>query len=496
MYAIPKIVRVTAVAGATAALAAGVLAFRPAQAQGPGADGAISALQQMSDTYVRVAEETSRAVVFIEVRKNLPSPASLRRGPFGEGFPFPPFLDPRGFRGQGPEGPRGGAPVPMGSGSGFIISSDGYIVTNHHVAGEADALSVTLEDGRRFDASLVGTDPQTEIALLKIEASGLPIVALGDSDAAKVGEWVLAVGSPFGLSHTVTAGIISAQGRSEVGIVDYANFIQTDAAINPGNSGGPLINLRGEVIGVNTAILSSSGGNNGIGFAIPINMARSIVEDLKEDGQVVRGYLGVSIQNLTPDIAEWFGVSGDRGAIVGDVVEDSPAARAGLRRDDIVLRYGGQEIRDAAGLRSRVATTAPETDVVIELLRDGAPVERTVRIGQLGAPEEKAAARAPGAAPAPVAERLGLRLQELDAQTAAQLGYAGRRGVVVAQVEPGSQAQRAGIVPGALITEVNRRAVSNVREFREALQQGSRKNTALLNVEKDGYSRYVTMKLS
>ena len=460
-------------------------------ANGAVPDGAISTLQELSDTYVRVAEDTSRAVVYIEISKNLPTPASFDRGMGDRGFPFR-FFDPRGFRSPMPQAPRGGGmPAQVGSGSGFIISSDGFIVTNHHVAGEADALTVTLQDGRTFEAKLVGSDPQTEVAVLKIDGTDLPTVQMGNSDEVKVGEWILAVGSPFGLDHTVTSGIVSARGRSEVGIVDYADFIQTDAAINPGNSGGPLINLKGEVIGMNTAILSRSGGNNGIGFAIPANMVKHIVEDIKDDGKVVRGFLGVSIQSLTPELAEWFGVESGHGAVIAEVVKDSPADDAGLKKDDVVLRFNGQAVNDAAALRSRVATTTPDSKSTIEVLRDGKPVELSVKIGSLDSGEIVAGNTAPN-----VDNRLGLRLQDLSEDVAARLGYAGEDGVVVAQVEPGSRAQMAGIEPGSVVTEVNRKPVKNVKEFKDALNDGTRNNTVLLNVQKDGHSRYVAMKLS
>lgn len=492
MYSIVRFPRAIG-AGLAIVATAGVLSIYLAPAaKGEVADTGINTLQQLSDTYVRVAEDTSRAVVFIEVSKNLPSPASFGPGGDFDGFPFRRFFGPQGFGSPMPQAPQdGGMPQQMGTGSGFIISPDGYIVTNHHVAGEADGIKVTLQDGRSFDAKLIGSDPQTEVALVKVDADNLPVVNMGDSDAVKVGEWILAVGSPFGLDHTVTSGIISAQGRSEVGIVDYANFIQTDAAINPGNSGGPLINLRGEVIGMNTAILSSSGGNNGIGFAIPINMVKHVVEDIRDDGKVVRGFLGVNIQNLTPEIAQWFGVEGDHGALVAEVVEDSPAGRAGLQKDDIVLRFNGQPVNDAAALRSRVATTTPNSDATLEILRNGEKLEKAVRIGELDSKDMLARGTTSGEN-----SRLGLRLQNLDAQTAAQLGYAGEQGVVVAQVEPGSQAQRAGIEPGMLVTEVNRQPVSDVKQFQEALEQGKKNDTVLLNVEKDGQSRYVAMKLS
>lgn len=476
------------VAGA-AIVAAGALTLYDAPlANGAPLDEGISTLQNLSDTYVKVAEETSHAVVFIEISKTMASPAGF---PGGNDMPRQFFFGPRGGM-QMPQAPhQNPMPAPVGSGSGFIISPDGYIVTNHHVAGEADALKVTLEDGRSFDATLVGTDPRTEVALLKIDAEGLPTVRLGNSDAVRVGEWILAVGSPFGLDFTVTSGIVSAQGRSEVGIVDYANFIQTDAAINPGNSGGPLINLNGEVIGMNTAIMSRSGGNNGIGFAIPINMVKAVVDDLKDDGKVERGFLGVSIQNLTPEMSGWFDLEGDRGALISDVVEDSPAARAGLQRDDIVVSFDGHVVNDANALRSRVATTVPGKELAIGVIRDGKPVETKVELGRLES-EEPGTTRAAAESPT----RLGLQLQDLDRALAEQLGFTGDHGVVITRVEPGSQAFLKGIEPGSVVTEVNRQPVANIQEFKDALENGKKKNSVLLNIEKDGNSRYVALKLS
>lgn len=454
------------------------------------ADPAVATLQNLSDTYVRVAEQTSNGVVFIEISKTMASPAAFE-GPM---HPFNRFFNPGGGGGLGWRGaPQGDEmPMPVGTGSGFIVSPDGYIVTNHHVAAEADGLKVTLQDGRVFDATVVGTDPQTEVALLKVEASGLPTVTLGNSDAVRVGEWVLAVGSPFGLDHTVTSGIVSAQGRSEVGIVDYANFIQTDAAINPGNSGGPLINLHGEVIGMNTAILSRGGGSNGIGFAIPINMVKSVVDDLKDDGKVARGFLGVHIQNITPEMSKWFDIEGGQGALITEVGEGSPAAAAGLQKDDVVISFDGQVVKDASAFRSRVATTAPNTAMKLEILRDGEKLEKSVTLGEL----DSDGAVTSGAATPGSPSRLGIQLQNLDGEIARQLGFTGEGGVVVAGVEPGSQAAREGIQPGMIITEVNRIPVKNIQEFRDALEQGKKDGSVLLNVQVEGRSRYVAMKLS
>ena len=481
---------------AGAALAtAGVLAVGGAPvAHGASLDReqAISTLQNLSDTYVKVAEDVSHAVVYIEISKTMASPAGFPGGRMPEGMPFPFFFDPRG-QGRGmPQMPQQDqGPSPVGSGSGFIISPDGYIVTNHHVAGEADALKVTLEDGRTFDAKLVGSDPQTEVALLKIDAEGLPVVELGDSDNVHVGEWILAVGSPFGLDFTVTSGIVSAQGRSEVGIVDYANFIQTDAAINPGNSGGPLINLRGEVIGMNTAIISSSGGNNGIGLAIPVNMVKYVVNDLKKDGKVDRGFLGVSIQNLTPEMSQWFDMKGDHGALIGEVVDGSPAAKAGLEKDDIVVGFDGHVVNDAGALRSRVATTEPGKKLSIEVLRKGKHLEKTVELGKLDSNEIVGDRNTPEGRTG-----LGLQLQDMTGAIAEQLGFTGDHGVVIAAVQPGSAAEREGIEPGTVVTEVNRQPVANVKEFKEAMELGKSKGSVLMNIQKDGHSRYVALKLS
>ncbi len=474
----------------TAIAAVGTLTlYSPPVVHGESLNDTVSTLQNISDTYVKVAEETSHSVVFIEISKTMATPAAFQGGRGGNGFPMPRSFDPRGYNMPMPQQQQ--EPMPVGTGSGFIISPDGYIVTNNHVAADSDGLKVTLEDGRQFDATLVGTDPQTEVALLKIDAEGLPAVTLGDSDKVRVGEWILAVGSPFGLDFTVTSGIVSAQGRSEVGIVDYANFIQTDAAINPGNSGGPLINLRGEVIGMNTAILSQSGGNNGIGFSIPINMVKYVVDDLKDDGKVDRGFLGISIQNLTPELSGWFDLEGDQGALIAEVIEGSPAANAGLQQDDIVLQFDGHVVKDAGALRSRVATTKPGKSLSMEVLRDGQKMEKTIELGRLDSDEIIAGREAQAGQ-----HRMGIHLQDLTPEIAGQLGFTGEHGVVISQVEPGSQADRAGIEPGCIVTEVNRKPVSNVKEFKESLENGKRKDTVLLNVQKDGHSRYVALKFS
>lgn len=309
-------------------------------------------------------------------------------------FQFPFDLD--DLFGGGPRSPQFQIPREQkraGLGSGFIISEDGYIVTNNHVVDGADDVRVKLSDDREFAAKVVGTDPRTDVALVKIDEDGLVPVSFGDSKNLEIGEWVLAIGSPFGLDQTVTAGIVSATGRGNVGIVDYGDFIQTDAAINPGNSGGPLVNLRGEVVGMNTAIFSRSGGSMGIGFAIPIDLIRRIETSLREEGHVVRGYLGVYIQDLTEGLAKSFGKEDTKGALVGRVLEGAPADKAGLEEGDIVLGVGGHEVENSDDLRNYVAGLRPGTKVDLDVLRNGKRRTLDLEVGKLGEDEAKAGER-------------------------------------------------------------------------------------------------------
>lgn len=357
--------------------------------------------------------------------------------------------------------------VQRGLGSGVIVTADGYILTNHHVVARATEIEVTLSDGRRFSAKVVGTDERTDLAVLKIDATGLVPAVLGNSDAVEVGEWVVAIGSPFGLDQTVTAGIISAKGRSDVGIADYEDFIQTDAAINPGNSGGPLVNMRGEVIGINTAIASRSGGFMGVGFAIPSNMAKSVMEAILTHGRVERGYLGVTLQPLTEELAESFGYKGTRGALVADVLPDQPAAKAGIKPGDIIVEYNGTPVESVTQLRNAVAMTRPGTKVNIVIVREGKRIElREVEIGQF--PEETPIRGTPRQESV---EDLGLSVQTLTPQMARELQLPeNEKGVVVTAVEPGSLAAMAGIRPGDVIQAVGDRPVTNVSEFRAAVR--------------------------
>jgi serine protease Do len=463
---------------------------------------ALTMAQAMSTSFEQTAAKASPAVVFIQVEKQMKvTPAAWggpENGPMDPQDMFKFFFGP----GQGGPGPgglgKGGrhmmpepnqCPVPFGQGSGFIISADGYIVTNNHVVGDADRVKVTLQDGREFTAKRVGSDPDTEIALIKIDATGLPTLTLANSDHVRVGEWVLAIGSPFGLDHSVTSGIVSARGRSNVGIVDYADFIQTDAAINPGNSGGPLLDLNGEVIGMNTAIASHSGGSNGVGFAIPSNMITFIVDQLREHGTISRGFLGISIQNLTPDLAKWFGVKDGHGILIADVAKDSPAEKAGLQRDDLIVEVNGSPVGETGAFRSHVATTPSGKKIELGILRGGNRITKSIEIGSK--PAEHVAL---GDKAQPEGESdLGISVQGLTDDLAKRLGYEGESGVVVAQVEPGSAAARAGIQPGALIEEVNKQKVENPREFEQALKKDPQKHSALLLLKEGQTKHYVAL---
>jgi len=350
----------------------------------------------------------------------------------------------------------------QGLGTGVIVSEDGYILTNAHVVKDADEVSVQLLDKREFKAKIVGTDPKTDLAVLKIEADDLHPAKLGDSDELKIGQWVIAAGNPLGLSYTITAGIISATGRADIGVAEYEDFIQTDCAINRGNSGGPLVDLKGRVIGINTAILSEGGGFMGIGLAIPINMAKSVMTGLIEHGKVVRGWLGVGIQELNPGLAKSFGYEGTNGVLISDVMEDSPAEEAGLKAGDIILRYDGKPVTSIHELRSKVASTSPGTKVKVEVFRDGKKRTITVKIGEL----RGELAGEPGES---VMEKLGLTVENLTPELADKLGYEGIKGVLVKEVEPFSIAARAGLRANDVILSIQGEKVRNVTEFRRVM---------------------------
>ncbi|WP_243369673.1 DegQ family serine endoprotease [Geotalea sp. SG265] len=369
-------------------------------------------------------------------------------------------------------------------GSGFIISKDGYIITNDHVVRDAESIQVTLSDEKSYKGKVVGSDPKTDIAVIKIGAKGdLPVAVLGDSDKLSVGQWAIAIGNPFGLNRTVTVGVISATGRSNMGIETYENFIQTDASINPGNSGGPLLNVYGEVIGINTAIVAAG---QGIGFAIPINMAKVAVPQLIKKGNVTRGWLGISIQPVTEDLAQSFGLKRAKGALVSDVVPGSPAAKAGLRQGDVVTRYGGKEITSVQQLQLAVANTPVGTSVEIEVLREG----QTKKLTVAPASADSAAAQAPATSEAG-SEALGLTVAELPRE----LRQRGLQGVIVTDVEEGSLAAESGIQQGDVLVSVNQKKISGTADYARALKDAERKGSVALLARRGNASIYFAMKL-
>ncbi len=450
--------------------------------------GAIESLRQTSKAFAAVAREVSPAVVFVQVESehqgmalgNMASPFGdeLFRRFFGQQF--------QGFPGH----PRQSLPKRKvtGQGSGFVFkhaAGKSYILTNNHVVDGADKIKVTFQDGEEYEARVTGSDPKSDIAILELNNVAHPALALGDSTRLDVGEWVVAVGNPFGLNHTLTVGVVSAKGRSGLGINDYEDFIQTDAAINPGNSGGPLVNLDGEVIGINTAIFSRSGGYMGVGFAIPIDLAKNIAAQLIDNGEVSRGYLGVVIQALTSELAQSLELGKEKGILVAQVSADSPAQQAGLKVGDLIVAYQGKKVTEVADFRNRVALTSPGSRAELTVVRDGKHKNMQIKIGDLskGQPLAEVENR--------TVDEIGLSVRGLTADQAEQYGV--DQGVVVTQVQPGTVASMAGIHAGAVISQVNRQPVASVEQFAQALQQSRASKRVLLLISERGMSRYLVL---
>ena len=475
------------------------LLFVPAVGSGAVAGG-VESLRETGKAFASVAREVSPAVVFIQVETS--RTGGSMQGAFPEGFPFGEEFFERFFGdrfGPGAPVPRGESPGrerrATGQGSGFVFARDDgllkdktYILTNNHVVEDADKITVSFKDGRTFEAEITGTDPQSDVAVIEIEAENIAPLDLADSSELEVGEWVVAIGNPFGLSHTLTVGVVSATGRTSIGINDYEDFIQTDAAINPGNSGGPLVNLNGEVVGINTAIFSRSGGYMGVGFAIPINLAQAIAEQLIDTGKVTRGYLGVVIQPLTPELAESFDIDATKGILVSEVADDSPAAAAGMKTGDVIVEYRGEAVDDIGVFRNRIALTAPGERAEFVIVRNAKRRKLSVTLGELSA--DKVASTATTGR----ADDIGVTVETLTESAAQRLGLERGVGVAIAAVEPGSVAAAAGLRPGMAILQVDRKAVASVAEFNALIRKSVADKRVLLLVASGSGQRFVALR--
>lgn len=433
-------------------------------------------------SFADLAEKVKPAVVNISTETTVRIPGHPFRHFFGhEEGPFGDFS--KRFFGDIPDREL----KQQSLGSGFIIDKDGYIITNNHVVAGADEIKVKLADGREFKAKIIGRDPKTDLALIKISSlfKNLPALSLGDSDKIRVGDWVLAIGNPFGLGHTVTQGIISATGRA-IGSGPYDDFLQTDAPINPGNSGGPLVNVKGEVIGINSAIIA---GGQGIGFAIPSNMAKSIITQLKEKGKVVRGWIGVSIQTVTPEIAQTFGLKEPKGALVSDVVKGGPADTAGIKRGDIIVSFNGKDIKQMSDLPRIVAETPVGKDVDVVIIREGKELHLKVKVVELAEQRLASQMQAP-------ALSLGLKVDNISPRWQREFGIKDNLGVIVVDVAPNSPADEAGIQAGDVIKEVNRKPVKTLKDYNSAMTKIEKNKGVLFLIKRGNQTFYVSIKIS
>lgn len=456
-----------------------VLSSRPAAAYGP------------PDSLADLVDKLGPAVVNIYTTETVKAPITPYHYFFQDQQDIPEFF--RRFFDVPP--PRGGQQTPeremkrTSLGSGIITSSDGYILTNNHVVENADKINVRLSTYEEHEAKVIGRDPKTDVALIKIDTGkALPAVTFGDSDQLRVGDWVMAIGNPFGFEQTVTVGIVSAKGRS-IGSETYEDFIQTDASINPGNSGGPLFDMNGRMVGINTAIFSRGGGNIGIGFAIPVNMTVNVMNQLKTKGKVIRGWLGVMIQQVTSDIAHSFGLERPIGALVGEITPGSPAQEAGIKPGDVIIEYNGKTIEQMNMLPAMVAQTPIGTKASLVIVRDGKQKTVTVTIGELKEEEQAA-----GAKEGETGHALGISVQPLTPELADTLSLKkDRKGVVVVDVEPGSRAEEVGIRRGDLIIEINRQPVANMNDYNRILDKAKGGKNILFLVLRESHTRFIVM---
>ncbi len=442
------------------------------------------ALKQLDDAFVQVAQKVTPSVVNISsTRKDEAASGIPESDPFFKNHPFKEFFGDewmKKFR-KGP-GPGGGGPLrPAAMGSGVIVSADGLILTNAHVVKDAHEIKVNLSDKSSYDAKVIGTDSESDIAVIKIDGKGLPAAQFGDSSKMRVGEIVLAVGNPFGLNRTVTSGIVSATGRTNMGLIDYEDFIQTDAAINPGNSGGPLVNISGDVIGINTAIASRSGGYQGVGFAIPSNSAKLIMDDLIRDGKVRRGLLGVNIQDLNESLAKSFGRGKSDGALVSQVIEGSPAEKAGIKSGDILVKFNGEPIQGAAHLKNLVGKEKPGATTKLSVFRDNKTFDVSVSIGEKTA---KAVGSAQPSAEATTSNELGVEIEPVPQPAAEKLGLKEGQGVRVKDLAGDGTGSKMGLRPGDIILEMDGAPVGDSEGFRKALSNAKKNQVIRLKVQR------------
>lgn len=448
-------------------------------------------LEQTSQAFTQIADKAMPATVFIKTEIAQPMGGQEMQNPFemfGDDF-FRRFFGGQqffnNFQSQQPQ-PQ------LAGGSGFLVTQDGYVVTNNHVIKDASKITVTLNDGREYPATVKGADPRTDLALLKIDEKNLPFLSFGDSDNLKIGEWVVAIGNPFGIGATLTAGIVSAKGRQDLGIASYEDFIQTDAAINPGNSGGPLFNLQGEVIGVNTAIFTRSGGYMGIGLSIPSRMAQNVIDQILETGIVNRAYLGIILQPVDKDLASALELENQEGVLISDVVKGSPAAKAGLQQGDIILQTNDKPVKTVTKLRNDIALMNPGSEIKLQILRNNKKMILTASLGSMDGEVLSAE----------LIQKLGIDIENLTAETASRLGFNGiPDGIAITRVKPGSPAAQAGLRPGFLITGVavamnNQKPVKNTAEFEEALKDLGDKKHLILIVRQQNFQRYYTIKIN
>lgn len=439
--------------------------------------------QSISKVFTAVAKEASPAVVYIradgvgEEDEMESGMSGQSQDPFGDEF-FNRFF--------GVPGRKTPKQPPASQGSGFLVSDDGYILTNAHVVRDASKITITLHDGRQMPASLIGIDSSTDLGVIKVDGKGFDSVKLGNSDELEVGEFVIAIGSPFQLRTTVTVGVVSAKGRQNLSITDFDDFIQTDAAINPGNSGGPLLNLSSEVIGINTAIVSRTGGGHlGIGFAIPSNMVKPIMNQIIKNGSVIRGYLGVALQPLDQDMADAFNLERPEGALVAEVVKGGPAEKAGLRQGDIIIQYDKTPVKSIGSFRNEISLMEPGTKITLKVNRNGKILTLKVVLGSHSDKSDGSG----------YSKKLGIEVEALSADLAKKLGYTpGEEGVVITKIKPGSPTAVAGMRPGFLILAINHKKVTNVEEFNKALEE-TKKNRVLILAKQGNVTKFYSLKL-